>query len=215
MVATRSYLRPLRLPMVLAILAGLLVPATVLADAHEAVPIDQPAEFAAVRDRFEGLSPAEVEAAGYVADPPECVSSPLGGMGVHAVNGALLADQFPAGTMDAENPPIVLLNASMTEVIGLEWEAADVGQGEMMLFGQPVVLQPGHPGAEEDHYMLHAYFRPNGQVLFAPFDPEVTCPMPDVAMEQPNPWPNPLTIVGAALVATGALVTWGRRRGTL
>ncbi len=24
--------------------------------------------------------------------------------------------------------------------------------------------------------MLHAYFRPGGEVLFAPFDPQVSCP---------------------------------------
>jgi hypothetical protein len=67
------------------------------------------------------------------------------------------------------------------EVVGVEWEAADVGQGPMELFGQTIELQPGHPGAEEPHYMLHIYFKPDGKVLFGTnpqtaFDPEGVCP---------------------------------------
>ena len=202
----------LGLAVVLAVLSSLMLPIAVLASSHTATPIDQPADFAAVRASFEGMSVADVEAAGYVADPPECVSSPAGGMGIHAVNGQLIGQQFPSGTMDPENPPIVLLDSSMTTVIGLEWEAQDIGQGETTLFGQPVVIQPGHPGAEEDHYMLHAYFRPNGQVLFAPFDPEVTCPLPDAAMEQPDSMDLSLVYVGVGVIVFGALFAARRLR---
>jgi hypothetical protein len=68
-----------------------------------------------------------------------------------------------------------------SNVIGVEWEAADVGQGPMKMFGQTIELQPGHPGAEEPHYMLHIYFKPDGKVLFGTndqtaFDPEGVCP---------------------------------------
>jgi hypothetical protein len=101
-------------------------------------------------------------------------------MGTHAINPELLEAQFPEGTMDPANPPVVLLDEN-EEVMGVEWEAADVGQGPMELFGQTIELQPGHPGAEEPHYMLHIYFKPDGKVLFGTnpqtaFDPEGVCP---------------------------------------
>ncbi len=101
-------------------------------------------------------------------------------MGAHALNPQLLEAQFPKGTMDPANPPVLLLD-ERGEVMGVEWEAADVGQGSMEMFGQPIELQSGHPGAEEPHYMLHIYFKPGGKVLFGTddqtaFDPEAVCP---------------------------------------
>jgi len=101
-------------------------------------------------------------------------------MGIHAINRELYKAQFPAGEMDPENPPVLLLGEN-DEVIGLEWEAKDVGQGPIKLFGQTIELQPGHPGVEEPHYMLHIYFKPDGKVLFGTdartaFDPEGLCP---------------------------------------
>jgi hypothetical protein len=82
--------------------------------------------------------------------------------------------------MDPTNPPVLLLDEN-SNVMGLEWEAADVGQGPMKLFGQTIELQPGHPGVEVPHYMLHIYFKPDGKVLFGTdahtaFDPEGVCP---------------------------------------
>ena len=143
----------------------LLLSAPALALAQE--PIDQPAKFAEVRQRFEGMKPADWEAAGYEVIPPgDCIASPAGGMGVHAINPQLHEAQFQSGDMDPENPPLILLDATMTRVIGLEWEAADTGQEAPTLFGQTVPLLPGHPGIPEPHYMLHGYFRPNDQVLF-------------------------------------------------
>jgi hypothetical protein len=73
-------------------------------------------------------------------------------------------------------------------VIGVEWEAKDVGQGPMKMFGQTVRIQPAHPGVPEPHYMLHIYFKPDGKVLFGTdpqteFDPTINCPpMPASAM---------------------------------
>ena len=66
------------------------------------------------------------------------------------------------------------------KVLGIEWEAKDVGQGPMELFGQTIQIQPGHPGAEDPHYMLHIYFMPNGKVLYGTdpqtaFNPELSC----------------------------------------
>ena len=148
-------------------------------------PVDPPAEVAALREKYEDMTPEEVKAAGYVAEPPICVAAPgIGGMGVHAVNQQLMQTQFPQGEMDPENPSVLLLDAKQEKVIGLEWEAKDIGQGDMELFGVPVKLQEGHPGVPDPHYMLHIYFRPDGQVLMLgadpAFDPDVMCPeMPD------------------------------------
>lgn len=174
-------------------------------------PIDAPEGFADVRARFENLTPEEVAAAGYRADPPLCIAEPgLGGMGVHALNPELMGAQFPTAEMDPENPPILLLSANLQRVIGLEWEAKDIGQGETELFGQKVVLQPGHPGVPEPHYMLHAYFREDGQVLFAPFDPMVICGPPNTdtiaaAAEDDNRAPGALAVVLGVFAVT---VTW-------
>ena len=133
-----------------------------------------------LRQQFEGLTAEQAEAEGYVPEGP-CVASPsgVGAMGTHALNPELLQAQFPEGTMDPANPPVLLLGEN-DEVMGVEWEAADVGQGPMEMFGQTIEIQPGHPGVEEPHYMLHIYFKPGGKVLFGTnpqtaFDPEGVC----------------------------------------
>jgi len=141
-------------------------------------PVDPPPQVAELRQRFEGLSAQQVEAKGYAPEGP-CVASPsgVGAMGIHAINPELLEAQFPEGTMDPANPPVLLLDEN-NEVMGVEWEAADVGQGPMEMFGQTIEIQPG---AEEPHYMLHVYSKPGGKVLFGTndqtaFDPEGACP---------------------------------------
>ena len=152
------------------------------ASAQEAPqPVDPPPQVAELRQRFEGLTAAQAEAEGYVPEGP-CVASPtgVGAMGIHALNPELLGAQFPEGTMDPANPPVLLLDEN-EEVMGVEWEAADVGQGPMEMFGQTIELQSGHPGVEEPHYMMHIYFKPGGKVLFGTndqtaFDPEAVCP---------------------------------------
>ncbi len=170
-------------------------------------PVPAPDGFADVRARFEGKTGQEIAAMGYIAEPPVCVSDPeLGGMGVHALSFEAFSAQFAAGIMDAEDPPVVLLDASLQRVIGLEWEAADVGQGAPKVFGQPAMLLPGHPGppgTEVAHYMLHAYFHPDGQVLFAPFDPAVTCPpLPDSSTLEAS---GPLGALSVPLALLGLL----------
>lgn len=143
--------------------------------------VDPPPQVDQLRQQFEGLTAEEAEAEGYVPEGP-CVASPsgVGAMGIHAINPELLQAQFPEGTMDPANPPVLLLGEN-GEVMGVEWEAADVGQGPMEMFGQTIEIQPGHPGVEEPHYMLHIYFKPGGKVLYGTdpqtaFDPEGDCP---------------------------------------
>ena len=156
-------------------------------------PVDPPPQVAELRQQFEGLTPEQVETEGYAPEGP-CVPSPsgVGAMGTHAINRQLYQAQFPNAEMDPANPPILLLGEN-GQVIGLEWEAADVGQGQMKLFGQTIKLQSGHPGVEEPHYMLHIYFRDGGKVLFGTndqtaFDPEGICPqMSASAMASASP----------------------------
>ncbi len=144
-------------------------------------PVDPPEQVAQLRQQFEGLTAEQIGAEGYVPEGP-CVASPsgVGAMGIHAINPELLQAQFPNGTMDPANPPVLLLGTN-GEGMGVEGEAADVGQGPMELFGQTIELQSGHPGVEEPHYMMHIYFKPGGKVLFGTndqtaFDPEAVCP---------------------------------------
>src|ERR687893_2352441 len=158
-----------------------LLPGTAVAQNSTAEPVDPPEQVAQLRQEYEGLTPQQIEARGYVAEGP-CVPSPQGpgAMGIHAINRELYQAQFPNGEMDPENPPVLLLGEN-DEVIGVEWEAKDVGQGQMKIFGQTIELQSGHPGVPEPHYMLHIYFRADGKVLFGTndqtaFDPEGICP---------------------------------------
>lgn len=107
-------------------------------------------------------------------------------------------------------PPVLLLGNN-GEVIGVEWEAADVGQGPMQMFGQTIQIQPGHPGAEEPHYMLHGYFEPNGQVRWG-YDPAtafhsgLSCP----EMPETGGVASPVQLLGSVLLAlTGGLAVGG------
>ncbi len=150
-------------------------------------PVREPEGVAQLRARYKGKSLDEVQAMGYVFNTQECVSNPAGpgAMGVHIINPQYNEAQFPKGLMDPKRPVAVLLDADQQKVIGLEWEAKDVGQGEMEMFGVPIKLQQGHPGIPEPHYMLHIYFKPGGKVLMLGadlnFDPDLRCPtaMPD------------------------------------
>ncbi len=185
-------------------------------------PIGEPEKVAQLRARYEGKSLDELKAMGYTFNTEECVSVPgIGGMGVHIINPQYYQAQFPKGAMDPENPVAVLLDADQQKVIGLEWEAKDVGQGEMELFGVPIKLQQGHPGIPEPHYMLHVYFKPGGKVLMLgadpAFDPDLTCPtaMPDTGAGGMARSENSWGLLWASLVSVVTLVlalAWTVRR---
>ncbi len=195
----------LRRGTVLFVAAGItlmLLTGAAMAQTAASGPVDPPPEFAQLRQQFEGLTPEQIEAAGYVPTMG-CIPNPAGAgaMGTHAINGEQLTAQFPNGTMDPTTPPVLLLGQG-GEVIGLEWEAADVGQGPMQLFGQTIQIQPGHPGAEEPHYMLHGYFEPDGQVRWGydpqtAFHPELSCP----GMPATGGAVSPAQLLGGLLLA--------------
>ncbi|MEJ7652986.1 MAG: hypothetical protein WKH64_06415 [Chloroflexia bacterium] len=206
----------------LAILMMLVIPFAAMAQGGPPppVPVDQTEEIAALRSQYEDLSPDEVTAAGFeiISD---CVSIPnVGGMGYHAVNFPVYQEQFNAGTMDPEYPPVLLLDKDK-KVVGLEWEAKDLGQGTLTLFDQDVEVQPGHEGVEEPHFMMHLYFRPDDQVLLLssasapPFDPLVECPAgmpPAGGGGTSRPDPSPLLPTAALAVAALALTGLALRR---
>ncbi len=175
-----------RIVLVLAVAAILaLLPGTAVAQTSTAQPVDPPPQVAQLRQQYEGLAPDQIKAAGYEPASP-CVPSPsgAGAMGIHAMNQEYFEAQFPKGEMDPARPPVILLDQN-NKVLGIEWEAKDVGQGPMDLFGQTIQLQPGHHGAEDPHYMLHIYFMPDSKVIFGAndetaYNPELNCPpMPD------------------------------------
>jgi hypothetical protein len=157
-----------------------LLPGIAVAQGNSAQPVDPPQQVAQLRQQYEGLTPEQIKAAGYSPGSP-CISNPegAGAMGIHAINQELLQAQFPNGTMDPAQPPVILIDQN-SKVLGIEWEAKDVGQGPMELFGQTIQIQPRHPGIPEPHYMLHIYFKPDGKVLFGTdpqtaYDPELGC----------------------------------------
>ncbi len=191
-----------------ALLLALLPALAIAQTTNAAQPVDPPPQVAQLRQQFEGLTTQQIEAQGYVPEGP-CVPSPsgVGAMGIHAINQQLYQAQFPNGKMDPANPNVLLVGQS-GKVIGLEWEAADVGQGPMKMFGQTIELQSGHPGIEEPHYMLHIYFKPDGKVLFGTndqtaFDPELSCP-PMSASATATGTPT-ATATATALTDTGGM----------
>jgi hypothetical protein len=173
-----------------------------------AQPVEPPQQVAQLRQQFEGLTTQQIEAQGYVPEGP-CIPSPtgVGAMGTHAINQQLYQATFPAGTMNPSKPNVLLVGQN-GKVLGLEWEAANVGQGPMKMFGQTIELQSGHPGAEQPHYMLHIYFKPSGKVLFGTndqtaFDPELSCP-PMSASASATGTPT-ATATATALADTGGM----------
>lgn len=116
-------------------------------------------------------------AAGYVA-PPECVVSPMGGMGWHFENPALMQDSV----LDPAKPEVLLYESKPNgklELVAVEYYLeADRANGTPELFGQQFQgPMPAHHPFMETHYDLHVWLwkdNPNG--TFASWNPDVTCP---------------------------------------
>ena len=120
---------------------------------------------------------------GYSAVGEPCVTSPLGTMGIHAVNGPLVLDP----TIDALHPEILLYvpdaNGAM-RLVRVEYLKFDA-DGDLAtdddrptLFGQPFDgPMPGHTPTMPVHYDLHVWlWEDNPSGLFAPFNPSLSCP---------------------------------------
>jgi hypothetical protein len=119
---------------------------------------------------------------GYTVAGEPCISSPLGTMGIHAINPGLMDDNV----IDPLQPEILLYlraaNGSL-KLIGVEYWKADADgnlatdDDRPSVFGQPVDgPMPGHNPLMPVHYDLHVWlsaFNPSG--LFAPFNPAISC----------------------------------------
>jgi hypothetical protein len=120
--------------------------------------------------------------AGYSVAGEPCVASPLGTMGIHAVNAALMAD--PA--IDALRPEILLYvpkaNGKL-RLVGLEYWKADADGNLATADDRPSVLgqpfdgpMPGHNPTMPVHYDVHVWiWKTNPSGLFAPFNPALSC----------------------------------------
>jgi hypothetical protein len=127
---------------------------------------------------------AQAERDGYWIRPGEpCVASPLGTMGVHAINLALMADP----SLDPRRPEILLYvpdgRGNLT-LVGVEYWKADADQSlatnddRPSLFGRAFEgPMPGHGDwGMPVHYDLHAWIaEENPSGVFAPFNPAITC----------------------------------------
>ena len=132
--------------------------------------------------RFHSVEQAEK--AGYVGEPI-CVSTPLGGMGYHYVNPALMAD-------DAIDPlqPEILVYApkenGQLQLVALEYWKRDADQLLFTSGDRPVLFgrgfdgpMPGHNATMPVHYDLHVWlYEDNPRGMFFPFNPNVSCPAP-------------------------------------
>ncbi len=102
-------------------------------------------------------------------------------MGVHFVNGALLA----SGTIDAKRPPILVYEpvAGGFELVAAEWFKPDADQDlstdgdRPTLFGRAFDgAMLGHAPGMPKHYDLHVWlWKRNPSGMFAPWNPDVTC----------------------------------------
>ena len=127
-------------------------------------------------------SVTQAEKAGYVKDP-HCASSPLGGMGYHYENRALMADD----AIDALRPEILVYapkGNGKLELVAVEYWKRDADQLLSTSGDKPVLFgrgfdgpMPGHGPVMPVHYDLHVWlYEPNPSGMFAPFNPNVVCP---------------------------------------
>ncbi|MEK6250937.1 MAG: hypothetical protein AABM43_03155 [Actinomycetota bacterium] len=124
----------------------------------------------------------QAQTAGYSVAGELCVASPLGAMGFHAPNAALMAD--PA--LDPLSPEILLYapkENGKLKLVGIEYWRADA-DGDLAtagdrpsLFGQPFDgPMLGHTPTMPVHYDLHVWlFEANPSGTFARFNPAVSC----------------------------------------
>jgi hypothetical protein len=125
----------------------------------------------------------QAQKAGYTVVGEPCVASPLGTMGIHAVNPTLMAD----AAIDPLRPEILLYvpknKRGKLRLIGLEYWKADA-DGVLATDGdRPSVLgqqfdgpMPGHNPTMPVHYDVHVWlFEENPSGFFAPFNPNLSC----------------------------------------
>lgn len=121
-------------------------------------------------------SPEQALRAGYRASP-QCVSSPLGGMGFHYENPVLMADPV----VDAAKPEILLYAPGADgalELVAVEYfRNATAGAMAPALYGHTFDgPMPGHHSGMGTHYDLHVWvWQDNPAGTFAQFNPDISC----------------------------------------
>lgn len=122
-------------------------------------------------------STAEASRAGYQANP-HCVAHPdLGGMGHHWINPELVDPAF-----DALQPEVLLYAPDAQgnlQLVGVEYIVVDQGQEHPRFEDHPFDIGGVKPLMEAGvpHWSLHVWVhRANPSGVFAPFNPDVTCP---------------------------------------
>jgi hypothetical protein len=161
---------------------ALVLVAAMLPAAAGGSPPDTLQAARAANSRFHSFEQAQK--AGYILPAGEpCVSSPLGAMGVHVINPALMADP----SIDPLRPEILLYlpnEQGKLKLIGLEYWRADADQNLATSGDRPSVFghpfdgpMPGHNPTMPIHYDLHVWFwETNPSGFFAPFNPAISCP---------------------------------------
>lgn len=119
-------------------------------------------------------STVQATKAGYAVASP-CVASPAGGMGFHWVNGALVDPVF-----EPLRPEAILYapdaNGGLKKV-AVEYIVVNVGE-PAPTFGDQAFTVGGAP-LPVPHWTLHVWLdEANPSGLFAPFNPNVSCPAP-------------------------------------
>jgi hypothetical protein len=159
--------------------------AVALALAMVAAAVTLPPAIASPEDELQAVRAAtapyhsveQALSAGYVA-PPECVASPMGGMGYHFENPALMEDSI----LDATRPEMLLYarkSNGKLELVAVEYYLeADQASGMPQLFGQAFQgPMPAHHPGMETHYDLHVWlWEDNPSGTFAEWNPNVSCP---------------------------------------
>ena len=158
--------------------AGLVLCAGLVGSTSSAVAAKPNPELKRVKAataRFHSVKQAQK--AGYLATPV-CVSSPLGGMGYHFQNPALMDD----GVLDPERPEILLYERAANgryKLTGVEYYIpASQTAAAPVLFGQTFLgPMPAHDPGMQTHYDLHVWlWKHNPSGMFALWNPDVSCP---------------------------------------
>ncbi|MFJ9728987.1 hypothetical protein ACIRP3_40220 [Streptomyces sp. NPDC101209] len=145
------------------------------ADTDASVWTDLVATYAATaRYAYEGLAKD-----GGFLPLGGCYATMAGGVGYHYVNKAnvgSLDPARPAALVYADGPDDGLTDtdglAGRRTLVAVEWIVKDKGQAAPTLFGQTFGTNP-----RSGQFTLRAWlYRPNGDGLFASYNPDVACP---------------------------------------
>jgi hypothetical protein len=163
------------------LLASATVAAAVALAGDGALPPELQDVRAAVA-RYHSFEQAQSDGYTLRAGEP-CVRSPIGTMGYHVANAALMADD----AIDPLRPELLLYTADQNgslKLVGVEYWKRDsdgslaTADDRPTLFGQPFDgPMPGHNPTMPVHYDLHAWVaEQNPSGVFAMFNPNLSCP---------------------------------------